>query len=155
MNCYNGYTPEEREKKLRALHRTFPDYSHHYYRDPCSICSDSTSPVAPHSEDYAEPFLWQRPAMYPVCRTCHSRLHKRLKNPHGWAAYKCHIKRGGYGSDLKNPEIAKEIRLLGTTIERGEPITLNSIRPFTMTDLWWDSLKVDPELLTAKEARPR
>ena len=43
MNSYNGYTTEEREKKLRALHRLYPKGSnpHPYYTAPCHLCGRS------------------------------------------------------------------------------------------------------------------
>src|SRR4030095_16309054 len=66
MNYYNGYSPKQRNKKLAALHRLYPNYSHPYYKPPCHLCGDATAEVQPHSEDYAEPFLWERPAV--LCR---------------------------------------------------------------------------------------
>ena len=88
----------------------FPNRSHPYYNGPCHFCGDPDASVEPHSEDYSEPYQWEKPAEYAVCNTCHSRLHKRFKNPSAWAAYKLHAKRGGYGSDLKIPGIAREVR---------------------------------------------
>src|SRR5437016_2312493 len=101
MDFYNGYTPQEREKKLRAMHKVFPGRSHPYYSGPCDMCGDVNAKVAPHTEDYSEPYRWERPAEFALCATCHGRLHKRFKNPLAWEAYKRHVKRGGWGSDLK------------------------------------------------------
>ena len=64
MNYYNGYTPKERDRKLQASHKIFPDHSHPYYKGACDMCGDPHSPVEPHSEDYSEPYLWERPAEY-------------------------------------------------------------------------------------------
>jgi hypothetical protein len=45
MNYYNGYSPKERNKKLAALHRLYPNYSHPYYKPPCHLCGDPTAEV--------------------------------------------------------------------------------------------------------------
>ena len=88
MNYYNGYTPKEREKKLREHHKQFPNRSHPYYGGSCQMCGDPHSSVAPHSEDYSEPFLWYEPAEYALCRVCHSRIHRRFRSPFAWEVYK-------------------------------------------------------------------
>jgi hypothetical protein len=64
MDYYNGYTPSERSRKLSRLHNWFPNRSHPYYSGACHMCGDPSSPVAPHGEDYSEPYLWERPAVY-------------------------------------------------------------------------------------------
>lgn len=156
MNHYNGYTPQEREKKLRASHRLFPEHSHPYHKPPCHLCGDPTSKVEPHSEDYSEPFLWEKPAEYAVCKVCHSRLHKRFKNPSSWTAYKMHIKRGGWGSDLKQPSVARELRKLTEALvqEKGvQPLAM--LRDVAEGERWWEQLTVDPASLTGSWARPR
>ena len=155
MNYYNGYTPGERQKKLRASYKLFPNHSHPYYQGPCHICSDPVGPVEPHSEDYSEPYLWEKPAEYAVCKTCHSRLHKRFKNPMGWQAYKLHLKRGGYGAELKIPKFSREIKSAALALERGESPKIEPIRPLAGDHLWWDSLTTDPASLTETWARPR
>jgi hypothetical protein len=153
MDFYNGYTPQEREKKLRAMHKAYPGRSHPYYSAPCHICWDSEAKVAPHSEDYSEPYLWERPAVYALCATCHGRLHKRFKNPFAWEAYKRHLKRGGVGADLKRPPIAREVGKLAKALSSNKPFNLAPLRPFDQPDLWWDRLSVDPRSLTGVPAR--
>jgi hypothetical protein len=69
MNYYNGYSPKERSKKLAALHCLYPNYSHPYYKPPCHLCGDPTTEVQPHSEDYAEPFLWSVRQLMPCALT--------------------------------------------------------------------------------------
>lgn len=155
MKYYNGYTPAERNKKLRISHQLFPNHTHPYYHGPCHLCGDPSAPVEPHSEDYSEPFLWEKPAEYAVCKTCHGRLHKRFDAPFGWAAYKLHVKRGGYGSDLKIARIATELRQAALALERGETPVLAALRATEPEDLWWDSLTTAPASLTASWARPR
>ena len=105
MNYYNGYSPEERERKLRASHRLWPAWrGHPCSRPPCHLCGDPQAIVQPHSEDYSEPYEWEPPFTYALCRPCHSRIHKRFSDPPSWLAYKLHLRRGGYGSDLKSPK---------------------------------------------------
>ena len=155
MEYYNGYSPQERARKLRAMHRQFPNRSHPGYLGPCQMCGDPNCPVEPHTEDYSEPYLWIPPAEYSVCRTCHGRLHKRFKSLFAWEAYKAHLKRGGYGSDLKRPVIAREVTSLAKTIEAGTPMQLPPLRPRSAADDWWDRLTTDPASLTASWARGR
>lgn len=155
MDYYNGYTPDERNRKLRALHKAFPNYSHPYYKGPCHMCGDPDSPVAPHGEDYSEPYHWERPAIYALCRTCHGRLHKRFKSPHSWAAYKLHLLRGGYGSDLKSPPVARLISRLAKSLEQGQPFALPVLRAAPDPGSWWNTLTTDPSALTASWARIR
>jgi hypothetical protein len=156
MNFYNGYTPKEREKKLRASYKVFPHRTHPLYRGPCQMCGNPTCPVEPHTEDYSEPYIWENPAEYAICKTCHGRLHKRFKSPYAWAAYKAHIKRGGFGADLRNPKVGQEVKALALAIEQGlEQPVLAPLRSFSQTDLWWDSLTLDPASLTEAWARPR
>jgi hypothetical protein len=155
MDYYNGYTPEERVRKLNALHKHFPNRSHPYYKGPCHMCGDSASPVAPHGEDYSQPYHWERPAVYALCSTCHGRLHKRFKSPHAWEAYKLHLRRGGFGSDLKSPPVARQISKLAKSLAGDAPFPLVALRPTPDRDAWWESLTTNPEALTASWARAR
>ena len=158
MDHYNGYTPQERNRKLRASYKIFPNRSHPYYQGACDMCGDPSSPVEPHSEDYSEPFLWERPAEYTLCRTCHGRLHKRFKSAFAWEAYKLHMRRGGYGSDLKASSIAQEVSKLTKSLQSGIPFLLSplsQLRQLPTPSAWWESLTINPESLTAAWARPR
>lgn len=158
MDFYNGYTPQERNRKLRASYKIFPNRSHPYYKVACHMCGDPDSPVEPHSEDYSEPYLWERPAEYAVCKTCHGRLHKRFKSPHAWETYKLHLRRGGYGSDLKSPPIARQITNLAKSLQSGSTFLLPQLSPPrqpSSAEAWWESLSINPEALTASWARAR
>jgi len=156
MEWYNGYSPQEREKKLREHHKLFPNHSHPYYSGLCHMCGDPHSPVAPHSEDYSEPFLWDRPAEYALCQTCHGRIHKRFNSPFSWAAYKLYLRRGGYGSDLKSPPVARLLSKLAKALEAGGGgFPLESLRLSPPPDVWWEGLTTDPESQTATSARKR
>jgi hypothetical protein len=156
MNYYNGYSPKERNKKLAALHKLYPNYSHPYYQPPCHLCSDPNAEVEPHSEDYTEPFLWERPAVYAVCTRCHRRLHSRFKSPMAWSAYKEHLRRGGYGSDLENPKVAREVSQLAKAIALGQPFSLEVLRNSVHSGSeWWEHLTIDGRSLDSPWARPR
>ena len=158
MDYYNGYTPQERNRKLRASYKIFPNRSHPYYKGVCHMCGDPDSPVEPHSEDYSEPYLWERPAEYALCKTCHGRLHKRFKSPYAWEAYKLHLRRGGYGSDLKAPPIARQIANLAKSLQSGSTFLLPQLsppRPPSSAEAWWEFLSINPEALTESWARVR
>lgn len=157
MDYYNGYSPQERNRKLRASYKVFPKHSHPFYSGACQLCGDPAGKVEPHSEDYSEPYFWDNPAEYALCKTCHSRLHKRFKSPQAWQAYLAHVRRGGYGSDLKtSPKIAREISKLAKAIQAGAPFPLPPLRPRSLTgDEWWEKLTLDPRSLTDPAARPR
>ena len=119
------------------------------------MCGDPNSPVAPHSEDYSEPFLWEQPAEYALCGACHGRIHKRFKSPFAWEAYKHHLRRGGYGSDLRTPPVARQVSKLAKALEAGAGFSLEPLRPSPPADIWWESLTSDPASLTEKWARKR
>lgn len=155
MDFYNGYSPEERARKLKMLHKEYPKRSHPYFAGPCHMCGDPDSPVAPHGEDYSEPYHWLRPAVYAVCRTCHARLHRRFRSPHAWEAYKRHLRRGGYGADLRSPKMARELTRLAKALAQGNAFDLSPLRSASTNEAWWESLTVDPESLTANWARVR
>jgi hypothetical protein len=155
MDFYNGYSPQERERKLRAMHKQFPDRSHPYYNGPCDLCGDPDSPVEPHTEDYSKPYLWERPAEYAVCKTCHNRIHKRFRSPYGWEAYKRHVRRGGYGADLKSSASARELLHLAKALERGESFELEPLRATSDRNLWWELLVCDPKTQTDPASRPK
>ncbi len=162
MDYYNGYSPLERNRKLRASYKIFQNHSHPYYKGACHMCGDPNSPVEPHSEDYSEPYLWEQPAERALCKTCHSRLHKRFNSPYSWEAYKHHLRRGGYGSDLKEePRVAREILRLAKSLKSegcSSSFSLSSLpspRLPSSPSAWWESLSIDPEALIASWARPR
>lgn len=158
MNCYNGYTPKERERKLRASYKAYPNHSHPFYQGACQICGDSRCAVEPHTEDYSEPYLWTNPAEYAVCKTCHSRLHKRFNSPFAWRAYKAHVSRGGFGSDLKTSSIRTGVTKFAKALEAGqEPSPLPTLPERTVrpAGAWWDQLTLDSDSLTNPNFRPR
>ena len=142
MSAYNGFTATERLRKLQAMHRLFPRKSHPYYHGACHLCGDPDSPVAPHDEDYAWPYVWEAPAVRALCNWCHSRIHGRFAHPISWESYLRHISRGGYGSDLRQPEMRREIRALVRAISNDKPIVLEVIRHVPPRDSWWERLSL-------------
>ena len=158
MNFYNGYSPAERAKKLAALHRLYPNHSHPYYQPPCHMCGDPTAKVQPHDEDYAEPYRWERPAIYAVCATCHARLHRRFNSPYSWLAFKMHLQRGGFGSDLRVHAVARAVARLAKRLESGEPFPLPLLRdrkPGLTGAEWWAVLSTDIACRDHPSGRPR
>lgn len=120
------------------------------------MCGDPDSPVAPHTEDYSEPYLWEMPAEYALCNTCHLRLHRRFKSPFAWEAYTSHVRRGGYGSDLKIPKVARNIAKLAKALRDGESYELEPLKGRARSSgTWWERLTVDPTSLTDPSARLR
>lgn len=146
---YNGYSPDARTRKGRSKPRGM------LWAGSCAMCGDPSCRVEPHSEDYAEPYRWQPPAVYALCQTCHRRqLHKRFSDPTGWFVFKAHVRRGGYASELAT--CAKELRRFRKLVERALPADLEVIRVRRFAgNEWWDKLSTDPLTLTAMSARPR
>jgi hypothetical protein len=103
------------------------------------------------------PYRWEPPAEYALCRTCHkNKLHKRFSNPSDWEAWKAHVRRGGYSSDLATPDIAAELKAYKAARERGTSFTLRQLRPRVVTrSEWWERLRIDKASLTDPKARVR
>jgi len=151
MNWYNGFSSAERERKLRALHKEFPGKSHRYYQPPCHVCGDPVCEVAPHSEDYSWPPIWERPAMFAICRPCHNRVHTRFNSPFSWDAYRRHLQRGGYGSDLKRyPAEGRRVTRLAKLLAEGKDLELAPLNGGRQVESWWETLTVDPGSKTGR-----
>lgn len=109
-----------------------------------------------HSEDYSEPYSFQPPQSYPVCTTCHSRLHKRFAaTPHEWELFCRHLEVGGYGREFVATYTREERQRLCHQLESGQDVSLVVIRPKEPGPHWWRTLTLDPESLEAPWARPR
>src|SRR3982751_6604015 len=94
---YNGYDWNERYAKLRALNRRIRAGDSRAPTGPCQLCNDPEVAVEYHDEDYSQPYLWEPPALYALCRHCHRhKLHKRFSRPYAWRAFLVHVRRGGY-----------------------------------------------------------
>ena len=155
---YNGYTAKERDVKFKILKRLIAKGELPPPSGPCMLCGDPEAGVEYHDEDYSEPFIWGPPALLSLCRHCHrDKLHKRFWRQPAWQAYVAHIRRGGYARDLKDPKIKKEFALCRVAIERGERISLMTLRPYgrRVGEEWFANLRMDPESLSDPSARPR
>ena len=142
MSAYNGFTANERLRKLQAMYRLFPRKSHPYYHGACHLCGDPDSPVVPHDEDYSLPYVWQAPAVRALCNWCHRRIHARFTHANAWEAYLRHESRGGYGSDLGSPDIRRQIMAVVRAISNGEAIALDVLRDVSPRDCWWERLSL-------------
>lgn len=157
MNSYNGYSAKERDKKyqeykrLRALGLTPPEVG------PCQLCQDPATSVESHSEDYSLPYLWAPPAEYMICRSCHSWLHKRFKQPAVWTLFKDHVRRGGFAREFASPAVRTERAGAITAAQQGLVFEwcLSGGRALRNGMDWWEHLTVAPESLTSAAARPR
>lgn len=81
---------------------------------------------------------------------CHrDRPHKRFLKPDLWAAHKAHVRRGGYSSDLRMPEIVCELDSFRKAWRIGETIELQPLRPRVVpAEAWWERLTTDLSSLT-------
>jgi hypothetical protein len=157
MQSYNGYTPQERMKKSRALVDAWLSGRVQEPWPPCQLCGDPDVTCDSHSEDYSEPHKWRPPAMYSLCGACHARLHKRFTRPDLWEDFKAHVRRGGYARDLReDAAVIREFGAYRKARARGAHVELSQLRPRrTKSKGWWDKLSVDLKILTARSARPR
>jgi hypothetical protein len=130
-NSYNGYTPRQREKKFRKLKELIALGAIPPASGQCDLCSDPSSPVEYHDDDYGEPYVWTKPALYRLCRHCHRvKLHQRFARPLVWATFVAHVRRGGYASDLKNPEIKRELEKYHQMNGSGNQCSLVQLREY-------------------------
>ena len=157
-NSYNGYSPKERGRHLKASKRLITAGELKPATGPCDICSDPDAPVEYHCEDYATPYRWSPPAAYTLCLHCHrDKLHKRFQRPELWAAFLAHVRRGGYARDLNNPFIRIEFEYYRSLVKKGKAAVLRKLRPYTKTPgmEWFAQLRLDGESLRDPAARPR
>jgi hypothetical protein len=156
-NPYNGYSWQQRSRIAPHYRKATGKASPFGNGEPCAMCGDPDRPPHEwHSEDYSEPFSYQPPASYPLCKPCHSRLHKRFNADMGeWELFCLHLEAGGYGSEFSKMRTVEERRDLARQITSGAPINLPRIRDKEAGPWWWRALTLDPESLRAPWARPR
>ena len=157
MKGYNGYNAKQRLKILRAYQRGEAGLNFTFDGKPCGLCLDPDRRKGEwHSEDYSEPFLFEAPATYPICGSCHSRLHKRFDRPtEEWDLFCLHIEAGGFGREFTSLHSAPKRAAMASRIRDGESVMLSPIRRFSSRPAWWRSLTLDPQSLDAPWARPR
>ena len=154
MEWYNGFSPAERTANGVALNAGLAAETVPRPSGNCALCGDPAASLEYHSEDYARPYRWTVPAAYAVCRHCHrNKLHKRFAAPEIWEAFKAHVRRGGYASDLKDPLVKREVDHYRSA---GMPVVLKALRPYngSIGKEWWEKLTMDPASRTAPWARP-
>lgn len=154
---YNGYNWNQRAAILRAMHRGEAGPGFLTEPNPCGLCGDPERPSNEwHSEDYSLPFSFSPPQTYPLCKTCHSRLHKRFKQPNSeWELFCRHVECGGYGGEFTKRYSLLQRRKMCAAIERGEEVSFESVRALPDRLPWWRELTLDPGSLHAAWARPR
>jgi hypothetical protein len=153
MEWYNGFSPQQRAANGRAMRRALDNGALKAPTGPCALCGDPNASLEYHSEDYSKPYRWDPPAAYALCRHCHrNKLHKRFARPEMWKAFKAHVRRGGYASDLRVPEIKREFDDCVRECRRGIEIELCPLRPYShvIGSEWWEKLATD-----ARETPPR
>ena len=143
MEDYNGFSGRERTANGAALLKAIRAGLIPLPSGPCSLCDDPGAKVEYHSENYATPYSWTAPAAYVVCMACHrNKLHKRFSDPVKWEAYKEHVRRGGYASDLKQPDVAREFKAHVAARRAGGAVELHQLRPYPhkFGSQWWEKL---------------
>jgi hypothetical protein len=160
MDSYNGFSSHERTANGIALRKALKAGTVPLPIGPCALCCDPNVDLEYHSEDYSKPYNWSPPAAYPLCRTCHrNKLHKRFANPVIWEAFKAHVRRGGYASDLKNAQVTRELEQYVAANREGIALNLRIIRPYphVIGSEWWDRLSVNnkPNLSSSGRAEAR
>lgn len=156
-NPYNGYSWQQRGRIAPAFRTLTGRNAPFENGEPCAMCGDPDRPPREwHSEDYSEPFSYEAPASYPLCKACHSRLHKRFNGEPGeWELFCLHLEAGGYGMEFIKVRNVTERRAICQEITSGAKVTLAPIRPREPGPYWWRELTLDPESLEAPWARPR
>jgi hypothetical protein len=156
-NSYNGYSWKQRDRIAPSYRKLTGKNAPFENGEPCAMCGDPDRPPSEwHSEDYSEPFSFEAPASYPLCKPCHSRLHKRFNAPPGeWELFCLHLEAGGYGAEFAKLRNLDERRAQCREIASGSGVTLPRIREKEPGPYWWRSLTLDPESLEAPWARPR
>jgi hypothetical protein len=153
---YNGYSWKQREKILNVLSRRKRD-GFQPRHGPCDICGDPGKKADLHSEDYSEPFTFEPPQTYLLCKACHLRLHKRFNDSReNWALFLTHLRAGGYGAEFTERYSVAQRREWQVALAGGNQIELPLIRQRQFDPVpWWEMLTLDPESLDAAWARPR
>lgn len=157
ISSYNGYSGPQRMAILRAYKRGEAGPGFSFAGRACGLCGDPDRPAGEwHSEDYSRPFSFLPPQSYPICPSCHSRLHKRFGRSHEeWELFCRHVEAGGYGREFTALYPAQPRAILCARIAAGETVEMASRRMPPTGDRWWRSLTLDPESLEAPWARPR
>lgn len=144
VDSYNGFSPSQRAANGRALNKSIKTGTVPAPKGSCALCCDPDVALEYHSEDYSKPYVWSPPSAYVLCRHCHrNKLHKRFNNPDQWEAFKAHVRRGGYASELvSDPKIKREFEEYERARKDGTPAQLRMIRArqLVVGTEWWEEL---------------
>ena len=147
MAWYNWFAQAQRNKKGRDHRQRLKSGEVFPTHGRCALCGDPNVGIEPHSEDYSEPFSWDEPAVYYLCRPCHrTHLHKRFANTLGWQTHLAHVRRGGYSVDRKDPAVRKELQVYRKALARGErpPLLKGLARRRRFPEQpWWEAVTMD------------
>jgi hypothetical protein len=152
---YNGYSPNERSRRVRALRKERTAIKSVASMGPCEICGDPEGPFDHHSEDNSWPYRLNE---YRLCRICHrQKLHRRFSSPNNWAAFCAHVRRGGYGRDTAKPAIKAELKNYQKFLNEGKkpnplPLVVGRLRG---KGGWWEKITCDREVLAQFDTRNR
>jgi hypothetical protein len=81
-------------------------------------------------------------------------LHNRFRLPELWKVFTAHVRRGGYASDLDDPETKRELAAYRGALKQGRPAKLKLLRKRDLRgQKWWDRLTLDPRSRTDPKAR--
>ena len=143
---FNGYNWRQRSKIIAAF-QCATGLREPFEGAPCAMCGDPDRASGEwHSEDYSEPFSFQPPESYPVCKACHGRIHKRFDaEPGEWELFCLHLDAGGYGSEFVKRLTINQRREYSRALASGSSVTLAEIRPRMPGARWWRSLTLDPK----------
>lgn len=155
VDSYNGFLPPERERKGHAVAKALA--AGRIARPAaCMLCGDPAARLELHSEDYSQPYTFTPPAAYWLCRACHrNNLHKRFNESERWEAFLAHVRRGGYASELRDPNIRRQLRGYRDASQRGEAAELPSLRDAPAGPRWWEHLTLDPRSKNDRSLVPK
>lgn len=162
LTYYNGYSGIERMKKFDEMNRRIASNKLDKPEGPCELCGDPKAEVEYHDEDYSEPYRWDKPAAYALCKHCHvQKVHGRFRFPHRWKAFLAHIRRGGHASDLYGPDAKpkyrEEFESCCEAVKAGKPAELQSLRTYKGDEgrEWFTNLTLVEAAMSEAFSRPR
>ena len=152
---YNGYSPNERSRRNRAVRKERRLGKNIVSNGPCDICGDPEGPYDYHAEDCSWPYKLNE---FCLCRVCHrQKLHRRFSSQHNWTAFCAHVRRGGYGRDINESTFKAELKLYQQSLKidtKPKPLRSISGRKLKKGG-WWERMTCDREVLARFDSRNR
>lgn len=109
MKSYNGFSSSFRSKVAELLRLAIKEGR---IQAPtfCSICGQDKGSFHYHLEDYTKPFE----NLYPVCISCHMKLHLRFSYPNIWKKHLHDIRAGKKSPPMQSVnDFFKKMKLAG------------------------------------------